>query len=142
MTIPSTLNLYISQYNSYGDPFYYTGTIDEFKVDPQNPSCKSLNGFLLSKDGKHLIHGRNINAIIPSSVQTIGNSSFWGMNNLTEIEIPENVTKLELRAFSGSGLEKLTFKKGMESIGLEAFLACRSLKQVTLYPASYNFRVF
>lgn len=68
------------------------------------------------------------NTIIPSSVTSIGNYSFYGRIGLTEIEIPSSVTSIGDGAFSGcTGLTSLTLPNSVINIGSYAFSGCTNL---------------
>ena len=73
--------------------------LTEFIVDSNNPNYKSVNGLLLSKDGKTLIAGINCNVVIPDSVTSIGDCAFYFCSSLTSITIPDSVTSIGDYAF-------------------------------------------
>ena len=81
-------------------------------VAPGNARYSSIDGQLLTKDGKTLIRG-TANGAIPSSVVFIGDDAFSGCGGLTSVAIPE----------------------GVVSIGHTAFYECMELSSVTI-PAS------
>jgi len=72
-------------------------------VDAANPNYSSLDGLLYNKAKTLLIQcptSKTGNFTIPSSVQTIGNSSFLSCNNLTSISIPASVSSIGYQAFA------------------------------------------
>jgi len=70
-------------------------------VDAKNPIYSSVDGLLLSKDGKILIQGINGDVKIPSSVTSIVDSAFSGCSGLTSIAIPSSVADIGRTAFFG-----------------------------------------
>ena len=132
----------------------------DISVAVDNAYYQSVNGILLSKDGKTLIQGRldmngeamipdgvtNIGAgafefsynrmtsvTFPNSVTSIGDSAFHYCNWLTSVTIPDNVTSIGGGAFwDCSGLTSVTIGNGVTSIGEGAFWSCRGLTSVTI----------
>ena len=73
-----------------------------------NPAYASVNGLLLTKDGKTLVAGHNGSVTIPYGVTTIGAHAFDGCENLTSLRIPDSVTSIGSYAFFGcSGVTTL-----------------------------------
>ena len=71
--------------------------------------------------------------VIPSSVKTIGVSTFQNSSNLKKIVIPGNVKKIGDNAFAGcANLEEVVMEEGVETICLYAFYNCPKLNSVTM----------
>ena len=104
-------------------------------VGSENANYKSVNGLLLSKDGKTLIRGLT-SVSIPDSVTRIGDCAFEGYSGLTSVTIPDSVTSIGYAAFLGcSGLTSVTIPDSVTSIGDEAFFGCSdSLFDTTTIP--------
>ena len=83
--------------------FLRCNSLKSIKVNKNNPSYKSIDGNLYSKDGKTLVQyaiGKtDTRFTIPSSVTTIGNYAFVLCDNLTNIVIPNSVTSIGDSAF-------------------------------------------
>ena len=122
------------------------GHLQNIYVKEGSTNYISENGILLSADGKTLAMypgGREGEAVIPESVEKIGDNAFYGCKissvtfpvtvteignsafescvNLHEITVPGNIKEISPYAFCGSGLEKVTISEGVESIGTGAF---------------------
>ena len=131
------------------------GGLMRFVVGGNNPSYCSVNGLLLSKDGKSLLYGVNGDVTIPNSVTGIGASAFSGCGNLASVTIPDSVTSIESTAFSGCGnvrsmvipgrfrlsevfpdsysaITNVVVTSGSTSIAPSAFSGCSGLASVTI----------
>ena len=119
--------------NIGGSAFEGCSGLTKFKVDSNNPNYKSVNGLLLSKDGKTLIAGINGNVVIPDGVTSIESyafSEYWG---LTSVTIPNSVTSIGEGAFFDCGsLTSVTLPDSVTSIGDYAFQWCWDLMSVTI----------
>ena len=102
-------------------------------VGSGNANYKSVNGLLLSKDGKTLIAGVNGNVVIPDGVTSIGDWAFFCCSGLTSVTIPNSVRSIGDHAFDGcSGLTSVTIPNGVWSVGWGVFCDCSSLTSVTI----------
>jgi len=71
--------------------------------------------------------------IIPNSVTSIGNSTFFGCTSLKSVTIPASVTSIGDAAFSGcTSLASVTIPNSVTSIGHGAFEGCTGLTSVTI----------
>ena len=98
--------------------------------------------FKLSENGDTIIgltdYGKNkyTEIVIPAEIDgvkitSIGDSTFRGCSELTNITIPNSVTSIGYSAFSGcSGLTSVTIPGSMTSIGATAFYGCSGLEGV------------
>ena len=130
--------------------------IASFTVGIDNPNYTSINGLLLSKDGKTVLSGvvgdvtipdgvteigatafaRRYNlksVVIPNSVTNIGDYAFCDCWDLTHCTIPYGVERIGNGAFAESGLlGEITIPNSVSSIGNGAFLGCGWLTSVTI----------
>ena len=108
-------------------------SLKSITVSDGNPCYESVNGLLLTKDGKGLVQGVNGNVVIPDSVSKIGNCAFSGLGGLTSVVIPESVTTLGSYAFDGCcELKSITIPSGVASVSWGAFSGCDGLRNATI----------
>jgi serine/threonine protein kinase len=106
-------------------------------VNTANPAYSSdADGVLFDKQRIRLVcypGGGERSYVIPASITTIGNCSFQGCINLTNVVIPDSVTNIEANAFLDCmGLDSVTIGNGVTSIGNNAFQGCSRLASITL----------
>lgn len=71
--------------------------------------------------------------IIPDNVTELGKSAFWNMKKIEEITLHEGITVIPDSAFSGcKSLKKVEFKGEITELGEGAFSGCENLVTVTL----------
>ena len=71
-----------------------------FVVDSVNPKYKSVNGLVLTKDGKTLVLGINGDVTIPDGVEIIGKDAFLRCEGLVAVRIPDSTRNIDDTAFS------------------------------------------
>ena len=109
---------------------YYTGDIAgwcniQFDDVASNPMYYADNLYIKGELVTDLV--------IPDSVTSIGNYTFYNCSGLTSITIPDSVTSIGNSAFSGcSGLTSITIPSSVTSIGSDAFYDCTSLISITI----------
>ena len=85
--------------------------------------------------GKEAFKGVQFESIkLPTELVTIGEGSFYGCTNLTDITIPSNVTTIGENAFYNSSIESVNMSASisLQSIGGSAFRYCGSLTNVNI----------
>lgn len=65
-------------------------------------------------------------------VTEIGENAFGELSDLTEISIPESITKIGKSAFWGTGLTSISLPKGLTKIETGLFSQCENLKTVSI----------
>lgn len=113
------------------DAFRGCGGLRSISVGIDNPSYISVNGLLLSKDGKTLIRGiSGGDMIIPQGVYKIEEYAFDGCIGLTSIS-GNNAVNVGYRAFEGCiNLTNVAFY--IDYMGGEVFKNCCRLSSITL----------
>lgn len=72
-----------------------------------------------------------VSVVVPSSVQTIGESAFGQCYNLKSVILPDNLTEISARMFAESGLHELVIPGKVKRIGSHAFNSC-PLKSIAI----------
>jgi len=98
----------------------------QFSDGSSNPLCYAHH--LYSDENTEIT-----NLVIPNSVTSIGNNTFFGCTGLTSITIPNSVTSIGQGAFSGcSGLTSITIPSSVTDIEQSAFYNCTGLTSIDI----------
>jgi len=104
--------------------------LNSVNVDEGNAFFKSVNGSLLTKDGRLLVRGIGCDGAIPAGVTNIGDCAFSG-GELISVTIPESVTNIEENAFVCCGrLTSVTMCGERPEAPNDVFKGCRNLKAI------------
>ena len=127
VTIPASLT-------KIGDgAFSYCVDLESIIVEEGNSKYRSVNGMMLTIDGKTLLEGVNGNVDIPDGVTKIGAFAFGGRGNLTDVTIPDSVTDIGAQAFFDCcNLSELEIPQDVTSIGESAFFNCIGLSSISI----------
>ncbi len=113
-------------------------TVENFCVSQLNPCYQSVDGAILSKDGKRYCmypRGREaISYVLPQGVVTIGEFAFFE-TAIDVVVFPDSLDSISDCAFSYSEIVYAHFNYGLTKIGDFAFLGCNSLEGVD-FPAT------
>ena len=111
--------------------------IQNTNANASSPYFSSVNGILFNKNKTSIIlypQGKTASSYtIPSSVTTIGVSTFEGCLSLTNVVIPSSVTTIQGYAFNCCGnLPSITIPNSVTTIGDYAFAWCDALTSITI----------
>ena len=111
--------------------FDHCSSLVKITVAKDNPSFKSVNGMLLTKDGKKILQGVNGKVVVPPGVEVIGDSAFYGLTGLTSVTIPNGVGELEEYAFGRcDGLSRIVIPGSVTNIAYYALGGCGNLVSI------------
>ena len=120
--------------------FMNMSSLEEFIVANDNANFKSVDGVLLSKDGKILYNypiGKSESSYnAPDGVTTINSMAFLGASSLVAISLPADLTLIENAAFSDtSSLEavNVNFSNSVYQ-SIDGVLYLKDLSEIVLYP--------
>lgn len=154
--VSASCSVTVKKQSENPDPEVNPATVIRYCTNDGNPvKCNTLNGtggFNLIKsefengtgalyfDGPVTVipdimfrDAANLSMIsIPESVTRIGGSSFSGCISLAEIDIPKNVTSIDVYAFKNTGLKALYIPGKVTTIGACAFADCVNLREVEI----------
>ena len=123
--------------DEYMNPFMRCSALESIEVDEGNPSMKSVDGVLFSKDGTGLYcypAGLKVERyVVPQGVTWVGGDAFSYNEHIVSVELPSTVDRLCVGAFSYcKRLEEVSLPEDL--IRLEAFMFrdCSSLKSIEI----------
>ena len=92
-----------SKVSSIGDGAFNSVNCKAFEVSRRNKQYASVDGFLLTKDGKALLrapYGMTGEVTVPEGVISIEKNALWNCPGITDVHIPASVTMISVYAFS------------------------------------------
>jgi hypothetical protein len=93
----------------------------------------SMTGFNYGETPWWGYRSRIRTAVIGDGVKNVGDYAFYMCRNLTEVSLPESVTRIDFAAFDYcTSLPAIRLPSGLLSIGDCAFTCCEALTEVTL----------
>ena len=118
-----------------GGVFNYSPYIKEFKLDPDNPYFRVIDGALCSKDGKILFSVPDFNRTnfrVPEGIEEIAEMVFAFMPKLRTIELPSTLRIIKTRAFqSCDSLKQLEIPASLVEIDIDS-LWSENLKNIVI----------
>ena len=117
--------------------FKYTNYNGKVTIDEENKNYVIENNILYTKtEPKTLVtvlYQINGEFIVDSSVKEIGDRAFHNQYNMTNVIIPDSVTKIGSSFVYCRGLTNIVIPKSVESMGGWCFDQCNNLNKVTIY---------
>ncbi len=126
------------------DNFAFSGidSIRNFYVDENNQVYTSIDGVMYSKDKKTLFAcpaGKEGVLTVPEGTECIGAYSVYYTSNITQVILPEGVTRIEEGAFGDSKqLSSVVLPQSLEYIENFAFYNDRNLTEIYI-PAGVTY---
>lgn len=114
-----------------GGAFAFCPAIEEYTVSPGNTAFKTIDGALLSANGRRLVAVPAAKKffVIPDGVETIGDYAFCN-SSVAELAIPESVKEIGTGAFSHcKALRKISFAGDAPLLGDDAAILFRSARR-------------
>jgi hypothetical protein len=115
--------------------FGYCLQLAAITVDFRNTNFVSMDGVLFNGSQTTLIQcpgGKVGSFTVPGDITCIANGAFYGCIGLTNVVIPDNVSRIEDGAFGWSGLVSVSIGAGVTNIPSQTFAVCRALASITI----------
>lgn len=124
------------------DAFVHYPEMKEYEVDTGNADYRSVDGALLTKDGRTLLFypaARNRTYVVPQEVTRLNDFLFEGAP-LTSITLPDSLETIGNGTFAQCYvLDEITLPPSVQQIGREAFAGCQRLRAVHCLSAQVTF---
>ncbi|QKX37165.1 leucine-rich repeat domain-containing protein [Metamycoplasma hominis] len=109
--------------------------ISHISINSNNKNLEIKDNFLIDKNNKKILaylDKKTTKVTIPGSVKEIGESAFFGCENLKEVILNEGLEKIGAGVFLNTNIESITIPGSVKEIGESAFFGCENLKEVIL----------
>ena len=107
--------------------------MEKITVDPNNNYYSDGGGNAIIDTNKNRLITACNNTVIPSSVKSIAEFSFEGLEDIKSIDLPSGLTQIENYTFRDcEGLTSITIPDGVTTIGMGAFEGCEGLISICL----------
>ena len=117
--------VYISDYD---EKTHVTVIVPEGVKNILGYTFRGYNGVI----SKYLGDNITVSVILPTTLETIGESGFGDSYRLQNVEFNSNITEIGDWAFANSGITSIEIPESVTSIGIGAFCSCDNLTTVKL----------
>lgn len=120
--------------------FSMTNSLKEFKINPENPVYKVVDGCIYSKSGKTLyavpFGMQPAELVIPEGCDSVANNACNTYMDLLKVTFPSTLKYVGVGAFTycNQMVNTNDFPESLEVIGASAFSSCYKLKDLTIKP--------
>lgn len=139
-TFPTLDYLFLPEkVNAFDKQVYYR--VKSIEVDKDNPYFKSINNeYILNKTGTELYWVKSdlseIN--IPDTVEVIKLRAVMSQTGAIEIKLPNSVKKIEGNIMDASNINRIEIPSSIQEISTSAFSGANSLKEVVIHKKKYS----
>ena len=129
VTIPSSIDSIVS------NPFIIDKNLTKFYIEDGSNKFSTIDGILLSKDGKTLYaypsaKGNIVN--IPSTVTSFSFNALCDDSLVTSIELPKSLILLGEGCLARTQITSITIPSAVTTIGKNCFMSCNSLSTINI----------
>lgn len=112
----------------------YMGDAQEFIIPQEVTNITTNTNYKVSSIGDQAFRYSKLkNVVIPNTIVSIGDSAFYGCEELLSLELPDSVRTIERHAFRlCTKVESIRIPEGVEIIEDGIFEYCYSLKEIQL----------
>jgi hypothetical protein len=110
--------------------------VQEFQIEPNHPTFTLVDGVIFDRSLTKLVHfppGRRGSYIVPASIRTIGQRSFYGCFDLEAVKLPDQLKTIETQSFiQCNSLDSIEIPASVDLVMDGAFSNCQRLKTVKI----------
>ena len=114
------------------------------EVDESNPTYKSVDGNLYTKDGKtlvaYVVEKTDVTYTIPKGVEVIGFGALFSISNLENLVLPSTIIKIQQEAINSYALDCIYYggtKTQWSNIYMESIYSTTFFSKLTSIPRYY-----
>lgn len=107
--------------------------VKKIEVSNENPNFKSVDEYILSKDGSALywVAKEKTEIEVPSTVKEIKDWAFY-YSKAQKLTLPKNIEKIGAYILNSSSVKELEIQSKIKTINSHAFSSARSLTKITI----------
>lgn len=116
--------------SAYASPFFFCIALSHITI-PSNVTTIGRSAFKYTPNLSSVLFNAN------SSLTSIGDAAFSGLNLLTSIELPESLATIGAESFMNTSLSSISFGPALSTIGSNAF-SCSDAETATITRVSFT----